>query len=219
MPLVFKECAAGGGGGFSPGCGAKGVEGLQRPGRQGRPSGCPGPTGPVASSLRLRDGGDTRTRAHLLPPLLPAATRALLQDIALVLALVLPLPFALPASPRRGLRGRHGSAGPGRRPPRKPSPRSRSPWPSARQPNLGAQQSSRCEPSSAPGIGRYGLAADPREELPRPSGAASAGRCWSVARPRAAEPRPGHAPSPRPLLLPPKAPPRRDAPLKGTAHS
>lgn len=116
------------------GLGPKGSEGLQRPGRPGRPSYWLGPTDPMASILRLRDGGVTRTRAHLLPPLLPAATRALLQDVALVLALVLPL--ALPASPRRRLRGRHGSASPGRRPPRKPSPRSRPPWPSAQQPNL-----------------------------------------------------------------------------------
>lgn len=73
---------------------------------------------------------------HLLPPLLPTAARALLQDVALVLALVLPLP--LPAPPRRRLRGRHGSAGPGRRPPRDPPPRAaapRPPWPGAQMPS------------------------------------------------------------------------------------
>lgn len=136
------------------GLGPKGSEGLQRPERPGRPSYWLGLSDAMASMLRLRDGGVTRTRAHLLPPLLPAATRALLQDVALVLALVLPLAF--PASPRRRLRGRHGSASPGRRPPRKPPSLSRPPWPSARQPNLEPSGAAAASPSQLRELGGAG---------------------------------------------------------------
>ncbi|VCW84176.1 unnamed protein product, partial [Gulo gulo] len=72
------------------------------------------------------------------------------EDVALVLALLLPLPF--PAPPRRRLWGRHGSAGPGRRPPWDPRPHAaaaapRLPWPCAQTPR---RERSRRPPPRAP---------------------------------------------------------------------
>lgn len=211
MTLMLKEWA------FSPGRGAKGVRKPTEARASGETVRLPGSHRPVASSLRLRDGGVTRTRAHLLPPLLPATTRALLQDVALVLALVLPL--ALPASPRRRLRGRHGSASPGRCPPRKPSLRSRLTWPSARQPNLEPNGAAAASPPQLRELGGAGSQRTRGRSRPAPPEPPLRGRCWSVAQPRVTEPRPGLAPSSQTTPAPPKAPPRRDAPLKGSTHS
>lgn len=162
--------------------------------------------------FRPQTAPETPRGAHLLPPLLPAAARALLQDVALVFALVLPLP--LPAPPGRRLRGRHGSKRPSRRPPSDPPrpPLPARPGPAHRSAaGRGAAAASIPHPSCG---NRAAQARGRGVDLARRSGAASSGGRSSGASSREPSPRGDRR---RPRLSAPRAP-LRPSPQPGYAR-